>query len=110
MQMSNHCSQIMMLRSKLKTKLDPMRYEHSLSVSFTCMNLAMRYGYDIDKAELAGLMHDCGKRFTDEIILKKCISHKILVTDAEQKAFQYFMPNMAPGWRRINTGSKTQRS
>lgn len=71
MQMSNHCSQIMMLRSKLKTKLDPMRYEHSLSVSFTCMNLAMRYGYDIDKAELAGLMHDCGKRFTDEIILKK---------------------------------------
>ena len=77
MQMSNHCSQIMMLRSKLKTKLDPMRYEHSLSVSFTCMNLAMRYGYDIDKAELAGLMHDCGKRFTDEIILKKCISHKI---------------------------------
>ena len=87
MQMSNHCSQIMMLRSKLKTKLDPMRYEHSLSVSFTCMNLAMRYGYDIDKAELAGLMHDCGKRFTDEI-----------------------MPNMAPGWRRINTGSKTRRS
>ena len=86
MQMSNHCSQIMMLRSKLKTKLDPMRYEHSLSVSFTCMNLAMRYGYDIDKAELAGLMHDCGKRFTDEIILKKCISHKILVTDAEQNA------------------------
>ena len=57
MQMSNHCSQIMMLRSKLKTKLDPMRYEHSLSVSFTCMNLAMRYGYDIDKAELAGLTH-----------------------------------------------------
>ena len=35
-----------MLRSKLKTKLDPMRYEHSLSVSFTCMNLAMRYGYE----------------------------------------------------------------
>ena len=84
--MSNHCSQIMMLRSKLKTKLDPMRYEHSLSVSFTCMNLAMRYGYDIDKAELAGLMHDCGKRFADEIILKKCISHKIPVTDAEMKA------------------------
>ena len=50
------------------------------------MNLAMRYGYDIDKAELAGLMHDCGKRFADEIILKKCISHKIPVTDAEMKA------------------------
>ena len=110
MQMSNHCSQIMMLRSKLKTKLDPMRYEHSLSVSFTCMNLAMRYGYDIDKAELAGLMHDCGKRFADEIILKKCISHKIPVTDAEMKHFRYFTPSTVPGWLKINMGSKIRRS
>lgn len=55
---------------KLKSRLDPMRYEHSLSVSFTCMNLAMRYGYDIDKAELAGLLHDCGKCFPDSVILK----------------------------------------
>ena len=52
--MENQCSQIMILRKKLSSKLAPMRYEHSLSVSFTCMNLAMRYGYDLDKAELAG--------------------------------------------------------
>ena len=49
--METQCSQVMMLRKNLKSKLDPMRYEHSLSVSFTCMNLAMRYGYDMDKAE-----------------------------------------------------------
>ena len=76
MQMSNHCSQIMMLRSKLKTKLDPMRYEHSLSVSFTCMNLAMRYGshpfgsvirslmvaiYELGVTEVMVIAHsDCG--------------------------------------------------
>ena len=52
----------MMFRKQLKNRLSPMRYEHSLSVSFTCMSLAMRYGYDMNKAELAGLMHDCGKR------------------------------------------------
>lgn len=51
--METQCSQVMMLRKNLKSKLDPMRYEHSLSVSFTCMNLAMRYGYDMDKGELA---------------------------------------------------------
>ena len=39
-------------RKSLKRKLAPMRYEHSLSVSYTCMNLAMRYGCSLDKAEL----------------------------------------------------------
>ena len=52
--MENQCSQIMIFRKDLKRKLAPMRYEHSLSVSYTCMNLAMRYGFDLDKAELAG--------------------------------------------------------
>lgn len=84
--MDNQCSQIMILRRKLQSKLAPMRYEHSISVSFTCMNLAMRYGYDLDRAELAGLMHDCGKRYSDEIILKKCLKHGIEVTAAEYKA------------------------
>ena len=84
--MENQCSQIMILRKKLSSKLAPMRYEHSLSVSFTCMNLAMRYGYDLDKAELAGLMHDCGKRYSDEVILKKCLKHGIPVSESENKA------------------------
>ena len=84
--MDNQCTQVMMLRRRLKRKLAPQRYEHTLSVSFTCMSLAMRYGYDMDKAELAGLLHDCGKRFSDEIILKRCLKHGIPVTDAEYKA------------------------
>ena len=84
--MENQCSQIMLYRKNLKRKLAPMRYEHSLSVSYTCMNLAMRYGCSLDKAELAGLMHDCGKRYSDDIILKKCLKHGLEVTDAEYKA------------------------
>lgn len=83
--MEQTCSQIMTFRKKLCSKLDPMRYEHSLSVSFTCMNLAMRYGYDLGKAEMAGLMHDCAKCYTDEEILKKCMKHQIHVTEAEQR-------------------------
>ena len=42
------------LREKLKRKLSKSRYEHSLSVSFTCICLAMRYEYPLDRAELAG--------------------------------------------------------
>ena len=63
--------QIITLRKQLKSKLEPMRFEHSVSVSFTCTALAMRYGYDIQKAELAGLMHDCAKRFTDSELIRK---------------------------------------
>ena len=78
--------QIITLRKQLKSKLDPMRYEHSVSVSFTCTALAMRYGYDIKKAELAGLMHDCAKRFTDSELIQKCQKHNVPLTEAEIKA------------------------
>lgn len=75
-----------MIRKKLKEKLKPSRYEHTLSVSFTCMALAMRYGYPLDKAELAGLLHDCAKRYDDQTILELCEKHGIEVTSAERLA------------------------
>lgn len=78
--------QILTLRKQLKSKLDPMRYEHSISVSFTCTALAMRYGLDIKQAELAGLMHDCAKRFTDSELIQKCQKHEVALTEDEIKA------------------------
>ena len=107
--MENQCSQIMLYRKSLKRKLAPMRYEHSLSVSYTCMNLAMCYGCSLDKAELAGLMHDCGKRYSDDIILKKCLKHGLEVTDAEYKALRY-MQNTGHGWRSTSTRLRTGKS
>lgn len=77
---------IFKIRERLKAKLNPFRYEHTLSVSFTCMALAMRYGYDIEKAEMAGLLHDCAKRYDDETIIKKCGKHGIALTESELKA------------------------
>ena len=44
---------ISIMRRKLKKKLSESRYEHTLSVSFTCVCLAMRYGYPLEKAEIA---------------------------------------------------------
>ena len=44
--------QIITLRKQLKSKLEPMRFEHSVSVSFTCTALAMRYGYEIGRAHV----------------------------------------------------------
>lgn len=77
---------IMEYRRKLKKKLSEARYEHSLSVSFTCVCLAMRYGYPLDKAELAGLLHDCAKCYADSEFVHKCEKHNIILTEDEKKA------------------------
>lgn len=77
---------IITVRKQLESRLDPMRYEHSVSVSYICVALAMRYGYDIYKAELAGLLHDCAKRFSDPVLIKKCQKHGILLTEDELRA------------------------
>lgn len=78
--------QIITFRRQLQSKLAPMRYEHSISVSFTCMSLAMRYGYDLEKAELAGLLHDCAKHFTAPELIAKCQKHGIELTEGEMNA------------------------
>ncbi|MDO4268722.1 MAG: bis(5'-nucleosyl)-tetraphosphatase (symmetrical) YqeK [Eubacteriales bacterium] len=78
--------QIVTFRKQLKSKLDSMRYEHSISVSYTCIALAMRYGYDLEKAELAGLLHDCAKRYTDNELIARCRKHEIALSEAELKA------------------------
>ncbi len=74
------------IREHLKGKLHPMRYEHTLGVSYTCIALAMRYGYDLQKAELAGLLHDCAKRYDEAAIIKKCRNKGIELTENELKA------------------------
>lgn len=78
--------QIFELRDQLRERLNPMRYEHTLSVSYSCIALAMRYEYDLDKAELAGLLHDCAKRYDNETIIKKCRNHGLELTDDELSA------------------------
>ena len=77
---------IAQLRSALSEKLTPSRYEHTISVSFTAAALAMRYGCDLDKAELAGLLHDCAKHYSNDTIIRKCEKQKIALTEDEKKA------------------------
>ena len=47
--------------SDLFTDLTPHRFAHSLSVAYSSVKLALRFGINIEKAEIAGLLHDCAK-------------------------------------------------
>jgi predicted HD superfamily hydrolase involved in NAD metabolism len=73
------------MKKKLRSELKPGRYEHTLGVEYTCACLAMRYGYDMEKADLAGLLHDCAKCLSDQEKLSMCKKKKIEISSAEKE-------------------------
>ena len=79
-------TEIIEIRKKLKKKLNPERYEHTLGVSYTAACLAMRYGCDLRQAELAGLLHDCARQYPAEELPERCLRHQIPVTEYERKS------------------------
>ena len=60
------------LRKKMKKVMDEKRYEHTLGVSYTAATLAMIFDEDIEKAKLAGLLHDCAKNMEHDKKIKLC--------------------------------------
>lgn len=70
----------------LREKNTEKRFIHSMGVKYMCAALAMRYGYDVDKACICGLLHDNAKHFSDEKLLSKCKKYDLEVTEAERKA------------------------
>lgn len=67
----------------LKQKLDDDRFYHSIGVSFTAASIAMRYEYDIDKAQIAGLLHDYAKKDSSKTYVDFCLKNSIDVSRAE---------------------------
>lgn len=74
------------LRKQIKKAQTSNRYEHTLGVEYTAAALAMRYGADMEKAQLAGLLHDCAKCLSNDELLEYCEKHHIPVTAPERKS------------------------
>ena len=73
------------IQEQIQLELDKSRYEHTQGVMYTAAALAMRYGEDINKAMLAGLLHDCAKCIPNKKKLKMCSQHHISVSEFEQE-------------------------
>jgi len=69
------------IQSILKEKLSLHRYHHSLRVQETAEKLAKIYNVSIEKASIAGLVHDCAKDLSDDELLKYAIEFGILIDD-----------------------------
>lgn len=74
------------MQRKLKKELDEDRYRHTLGVMYTSAALAMCYGIDLEKAQVAGLLHDCAKCIPNEKKIKLCEKHHIPISRVEQGA------------------------
>ncbi len=68
---------------KLKTMLKPERFLHSLGVRDMAVLLAKIHGADIEKAEIAGLLHDNAKNMDD--IYGRCADLEVELDSAERE-------------------------
>lgn len=57
------------IEAYLSTHLNKQRFEHSLRVRDTSIDLAEHFNEDTSKARLAGLIHDCAKNMENEGII-----------------------------------------
>lgn len=72
------------IRRAMEKTLDDKRYEHSIGVAYIAAALAMRYGDSMENAQLAGLLHDCGKSIARDKRIAFCEKHHISISECER--------------------------
>ena len=75
---------LIQMDEKLKNTLSERRYIHSIGVMESAVSLAERFGGDIDKARIAGLLHDCAKEVDKDEAVKLCDELGIDIDDAKR--------------------------
>lgn len=73
------------LRTKIKKTQDKKRFEHTLGVTYTAACLAMCYDIDTERAEIAGLLHDCAKCLSNDKKVDLCKKQSIEINMTEAK-------------------------
>ena len=64
-------------------RTDNMLYQHTLGVANTSACLAMCHGADMNKAYIAGLLHDCAKCVPDDVKIAECEQFGLPISDIE---------------------------
>ncbi len=72
------------MKELLKSRLKPGRFEHSLGVADTAVQLAKRFGADEERARVAGLLHDCAREFPNDSMLEEAERRGIKVHPVER--------------------------
>jgi predicted HD superfamily hydrolase involved in NAD metabolism len=78
--------EIAILQERLKHILSTKRFTHSIGVKHAAMELAQQFGGDIEKAALAGLLHDCAREMPSNHLLKRAEEFGIVVGSLEKSS------------------------
>ena len=76
------------LRPIALSYLKAKRCAHVLGTAATAVKLAEKYGADVRKAEVAGLLHDCTKKLSMDEQLALCEKYGIALDELERKALK----------------------
>jgi len=68
------------IKEKLKNCLNEERYLHSIGVMEMAVELAQKFNCDLQKAQLAGLLHDCAKCLSKD----ECAKYQYCLTECEK--------------------------
>lgn len=74
------------IRTRLKDTLPIDRYIHAEGTAQVARMLADKLGLDLDKAEIAGLLHDCGKYMTIGEQIAFARTHGISLSEADLRS------------------------
>lgn len=75
------------IRERTISKMNAKRFEHCEGVAYTAAALAMVYDSSdefVEKALVAGILHDNAKCFSDEVLLSQSIEAGIAVNEVER--------------------------
>lgn len=72
------------LRHAMEKTLEPKRYEHTLGVAYTAASLAMVHEADVEKALIAGMLHDCAKCMPFHKQIAVCEKHNVSLSEVER--------------------------
>lgn len=84
------------IKKKLSENLKESRYDHTVGVAYTAAAMAMAFGADIQKAFMAGMLHDCAKGYPLERQKELCGIYGIPLTKERRESPQLLHSALAP--------------
>ena len=72
---------IVQMREKLKTVLTEKRFNHSVGVMETAVQMAKHFGANVEKTAIAALLHDCAKNYSKAEMFELCNKYGVLIDE-----------------------------
>lgn len=76
------------MKSDILNRIGEKRYNHTIRVRDTAVELAKIYNVDLEKAYVAGMLHDCAKIRDEKELIEVSFDYSLNLTDDMEKAPQ----------------------